>query len=188
MRVVAGEFGSRTLVAPAGETTRPTTDRVRESMYSSIISELGDLAEVHALDAFAGSGALGIEGLSRGLASCTFYETDRRALEALRRNLSALGLRAPRACGVAQDVFRAQPAGRFGLLLVDPPYRFPEEDVLRLLLGLEGALVDEALIVYEHALERRAQVAQTFENTPFTLLRQKKYGKTGVTYLNFSNS
>ena len=72
MRIIAGEFGGRVIDSPSERTTRPTTDRVRESIFSSVYSRLPDLTDVIVLDAFAGSGALGIEALSRGAASCTF--------------------------------------------------------------------------------------------------------------------
>ncbi len=171
-------------MAPAGDATRPTTDRVRESIYSSIVSEFGDLSEVHALDAFAGSGALGIEGISRGLASCTFCESDRRAAQALHKNLASFNLKAPRAQVLVQDVFKTRLAGPFELVLLDPPYRFEETQVLALLedMAEAGALAPEALLVYEHALERKSEVAQVFSESAFTLLRQKKYGKTAVSY------
>jgi 16S rRNA (guanine966-N2)-methyltransferase len=90
MRVIAGTFRGRQLRAPRGSTTRPTSDRVREALFSI----LGDVEGAHVLDLFAGTGALGIEALSRGAASAVFVERDRHALFALRANLGALGLQA----------------------------------------------------------------------------------------------
>lgn len=107
MRIIAGEFGGRVIDSPSERTTRPTTDRVRESIFSSVYSRLPDLADVIVLDAFAGSGALGIEALSRGAASCTFVECDRAARAVLEKNLSTLGLKAPRVRVIAGDVFEA---------------------------------------------------------------------------------
>ena len=89
MRIIAGEFGGRVIDSPSERTTRPTTDRVRESIFSSVYSRLPDLTDVIVLDAFAGSGALGIEALSRGAASCTFVERDRAARAVLEKNLSS---------------------------------------------------------------------------------------------------
>ena len=89
MRVVAGEFGGRRLQAPRGRATRPTADRVREALFSM----LGDVGGARVLDLYAGSGALGIEALSRGAASAVFVDSEARAAEAIRRNLDTLGAR-----------------------------------------------------------------------------------------------
>lgn len=97
MRVIAGDFKGRNLKAPTGMDTRPTTDRVKESFISSLISAYGSLEGAHVLDAFAGSGALGIECLSRGAESAVFFERDKAALEALRSNIDMLKLSQERA-------------------------------------------------------------------------------------------
>ena len=91
MRVIAGEWGGRSIVAPAGDTTRPTADRTRETLFNMLTSRLGTFEGLSAADLFAGSGALGIEALSRGCASCLFVEDDKRAIEAIRKNLASLG-------------------------------------------------------------------------------------------------
>src|SRR4051794_20348641 len=91
MRVVAGEFGGRTLVAPGGTATRPTTDKVRQAVFNSLTS-MGVVEGAVVADLFAGSGALGIEALSRGAERCIFVERDRAALQALRDNISTLGI------------------------------------------------------------------------------------------------
>ena len=117
MRVVAGEFKGRRLQTPRGTRTRPTADRVREALFSM----LGDVSGARVLDLYAGSGALGIEALSRGAESALFVERDRAALAALERNLEATG--APGAVR-RQDVarFLARPEGTFDLVFCDPPY------------------------------------------------------------------
>ena len=107
MRVVAGRFGGRRLAAPAGRDTRPTSDRVREALFSM----LGPLDGVRALDLFAGSGALGIEALSRGAASALLVERDARAVAVIRANLAALGLAEPEARVIAGGA-RARAAQR----------------------------------------------------------------------------
>jgi 16S rRNA (guanine966-N2)-methyltransferase len=122
MRIVAGDLGGRRLVVPSGRDTRPTTDRVREAIFSMI----GDVDGLDVLDVFAGSGALGIEALSRGAASATFIDRSSGALASLRANLSQLGLEA-RATVVARDWRAALAAERsqgrvYGLCLIDPPY------------------------------------------------------------------
>ncbi len=121
MRIVAGEAGGRRLRAPAGSATRPTAGRVRESIFARFGPWLRGR---HVLDLFAGSGALGIEALSRGAASATFVESARPALAALTANLRELGFE-PRARVLARPVERAWPAlsgQTFDLALMDPPY------------------------------------------------------------------
>jgi 16S rRNA (guanine966-N2)-methyltransferase len=129
VRVVAGTLRGRRLVAPQGRDTRPTSDRVREATFNALAS-LGLLAEARVIDLFAGSGALGIEALSRGAAHCTFVEQARAALVALRTNVDALGL-ADRSLVAPMDVDRflasAPPAD---LVLADPPYTFAAWDGL----------------------------------------------------------
>lgn len=123
MRVVAGELGGRKLVAPDGLTTRPTTDRVREALFNSLDSH-GLVEDAIVVDLFAGSGALGIEALSRGAARCTFVERDRDALRALRENIAALRI-ADRCTVVTSDVIAWLPAARgIDIALIDPPYAF----------------------------------------------------------------
>ncbi|MCR9180947.1 MAG: RsmD family RNA methyltransferase, partial [Erythrobacteraceae bacterium] len=91
MRIVAGEWRGRKLVAPKGEATRPTADRMRETLFSMLTSRLGSFEELTVADLFAGSGALGLEALSRGAGSCLFVEQDRAAIDAIRTNITALG-------------------------------------------------------------------------------------------------
>lgn len=121
MRVIAGALGGRRLVAPAGRDTRPTSDRVREALFSI----LGPLDGARVLDLFAGSGALGIEALSRGAASAVFVERAPAALKALRANLETLGLTVPVAARDVRAFLRdARAAGdTYDLAFLDPPYR-----------------------------------------------------------------
>jgi 16S rRNA (guanine966-N2)-methyltransferase len=114
MRVVAGRYGGRTLKAPRGMDVRPTADRVREALFSI----LGPLDGLAVLDLFAGTGALGIEALSRGAQSCVFVDVDTRPVEA---NLEALGIDAPVRRGRALSALR--PGDHYDLVLLDPPYR-----------------------------------------------------------------
>jgi 16S rRNA (guanine966-N2)-methyltransferase len=128
MRVVAGELRGRRLQAPKGTTTRPTSDRVREATFNSLESA-GWVEGATVLDLFAGSGALGIEALSRGAAHATFVERDRAALDALRANLGACRLGPDRATVVVGDAF-AHLDGPYDLALLDPPYAFDRWDDL----------------------------------------------------------
>ena len=122
MRIVAGEWRRRELRAPPGEGTRPTADRARETLFSMLTSRLGTFDGLKVADLFAGSGALGLEALSRGAERCLFVENDAAALRALRANIAAL--RAQRRCEVmASSVLALGPAKTpLDLILLDPPY------------------------------------------------------------------
>jgi 16S rRNA (guanine966-N2)-methyltransferase len=133
MRVVAGTAGGRRLEGPTGPGTRPTTDRVRESVFNALVSRV-DLDGARVLDLFAGTGALGIEALSRGAAEAIFVEADRTAAAAIRRNLAATGL-ASRGHVVTQRVeawLRGVPAEQeaFDIAFCDPPYQFDDWEAL----------------------------------------------------------
>ena len=146
MRVVAGRFKGRTLHAPRGRSTRPTSDKVREALFSV----LGDVEGLRVLDLFAGSGALGIEALSRGAAHATFVDDDERAATAIRRNLEAVG------AGDDADIrrrdvlaFLGGGAGPFDLVFVDPPYSSAPRLGERLTPLLPGVLSSDGRIVTE---------------------------------------
>ncbi|MXO59173.1 16S rRNA (guanine(966)-N(2))-methyltransferase RsmD [Altererythrobacter salegens] len=122
MRLIAGEWRRRLLKAPPGEATRPTADRTRETLFSMLASRLGSFEGLAVADLFAGSGALGLEALSRGAERCLFVEQDAAALRALRANIAAL--RAQQRCSVnATSVFSlGQAKEPWDLVLLDPPY------------------------------------------------------------------
>lgn len=123
MRIIAGEWRGRKLVAPEGDTTRPTADRTRETLFSMLASRLGSFEGLRVADLFAGSGALGLEALSRGAASCFFVEQDPTAIRALRANIA--NLKAQPRCDVrASSVLSLGPVRGepLDLVLLDPPY------------------------------------------------------------------
>jgi 16S rRNA (guanine966-N2)-methyltransferase len=122
VRIIAGEWRRRLLQAPPGEVTRPTADRTRETLFAMLTSRLGSFDELAIADLFAGSGALGLEALSRGAASCLFAEHDPAAIRALRANIA--NLRAQQRCDVrAGSVMQLGPAkSAYDLILLDPPY------------------------------------------------------------------
>lgn len=121
MRIISGTWRGRPLAAPKGDTTRPTADRTREALFSMLTSRLGSFEGLAVGDFFAGSGALGLEALSRGAASCLFVEQDRAALDALRANAAKLGIDRPDIR--ASSVLALGPAiAPLDLLLMDPPY------------------------------------------------------------------
>lgn len=170
MRVVAGSARGRRLVVPEGDHTRPTADRVREAMFNSLYS-LAAVDEARVIDVFAGSGALGIEALSRGAAHCTFVENDRSALEALRENLSTLGFD-DRSTVVSGDGIRtlqqarATDSAAFDLVLLDPPYAYDAWDELL-------AVVDDAVVAIES--DREIDLPAEWETH-----RARRYGSTVV--------
>ena len=122
MRIVAGQWRARKLVAPAGETTRPTSDRTRETLFSMLVSRLGTFEGLSVADLFAGSGALGIEALSRGAASCLFVEHDAAAVRALRANLANLQAQASSDVRAGSVMALGPAKAPLDLLLLDPPY------------------------------------------------------------------
>jgi 16S rRNA (guanine966-N2)-methyltransferase len=121
MRIISGLYRGRPIIAPKGDTTRPTADRTREALFSMLTSRLGSFEDLRVLDLFAGSGALGLEALSRGAATCTFVEQDSAALDCLRTNIAKLGAKG--ADVRAQSVMALGPApAAYDLILLDPPY------------------------------------------------------------------
>lgn len=150
MRIVAGAARGRTLVAPKGFDVRPTTDRVKEALFSSLQPLL---VGARVLDLYAGSGGLGLEALSRGAASVTFVERAQPAVTALRRNIDMVAL--PGAEVVVMDATKALrtplPGAPFDLVLADPPYRLPIAELGAVLEQLVARLAPDATVVLERA-------------------------------------
>jgi 16S rRNA (guanine966-N2)-methyltransferase len=168
MRVIAGEFAGRKLVAPEGTTTRPTTDKVRQALFNSLTS-MGVLEGAVVADLYAGSGALGIEAISRGAERCVFVDRDRAALMALRQNIAALGID-DRCTVTSTDVMAWVPAMRnVDIAFIDPPYAFNAWPALL-------AVVDVGLVVAE--ADDPVAAPEGWEQ-----LRSRRYGRTWVTTL-----
>ena len=171
MRIVAGEWGGRRIQAPPGRGTRPTTDRVREAWMSTVAPHLGG---ARVLDLFAGSGALGLEALSRGAASATFVEQDPKALAILRANVAALN------AGGAAHVVRADAlryarglgAGAFDVAFADPPYA----------QGLAAALA-EAFVAVPFAGLLCIEHARDDALPDLAAARTRRYGDTSITFI-----
>lgn len=185
MRIIAGQFRGRTLAAPKGDGTRPTTDRVRESLMSAVNSACGGFEGATVLDAFAGSGALGLEALSRGAACAHFFERDGAAQRVLCGNVRALGLEARRARIHRGDVLRDPPAHArppFSLVFLDPPYALAAQDALGLAatLAADGALAPDALVAYEHGAGTCGEADAAAAACGLALASRKKYGDTVV--------
>jgi len=175
MRIIAGEWRGRPLVAPKGDATRPTADRVREALFSMLASRLGSFEDLSVADLFAGSGALGLEALSRGAASCIFVEQDKPALDALRTNIAKLSAKA--------DV-RAQSVLALGhaiapldLILMDPPYDSNAGAVALDKLARLGWIGDATWISIETAKPDRIEVAGFVEDV------SRVHGKARLTLL-----
>lgn len=174
-RIVAGKAGGRRLkVPPAG--TRPTSDRVREALFSSLDARI-DLDGVAVLDLYAGSGALGLEALSRGAAHVTFVESDAKAAAVVRDNIAAVGLPGAvlRAAPVAA-VLGASADREYDIVLADPPYAIADDDVTRMLDALvaNGWVGEGSLVV----LERSTRASATRWPDSVETGRIRKYGET----------
>lgn len=185
MRVISGEFKGRAINAPEGSGTRPTIDRVRESLFSALYSLRGGFEGAIVLDAFAGSGALGIEALSRGAQRAVFYERDQHAARIVEGNLKSLGIESSRATLRKVDVIDSPPVSMrppFDLVLLDPPYAMEPTEVGKLVGRLEetGALSDDAIVCYEHALKTDASPFLEGMTEAWYCVSTKKYGKVAV--------
>jgi 16S rRNA (guanine966-N2)-methyltransferase len=176
VRVIAGRIGGRLLQAPRGrDTTRPTSDRVKEAIFSM----LDTVQDAKVLDLFAGTGALGIEALSRGAQRAVFVERDRAALKALSANLGALGLQASEAEVRRGEVLGALRSARkhsetYDLVLIDPPYRRAGDLGGELSLALAPLLKPQARVVVES--DRRAPL-----QLPWEIEKERRYGDTTIT-------
>jgi 16S rRNA (guanine966-N2)-methyltransferase len=154
-RVIAGEAGGRRLAVPGGRDTRPTSDRAREGLFATIASMLGSLDGARVLDLYAGSGAVGLEALSRGAEHVLLVEHGARAARVIRENIEAIGL--PGAVLAADRVervlARGPGGGRYDVVFADPPYAMPGEDVAAMLGALagQGWLAPGALVIVERA-------------------------------------
>jgi 16S rRNA (guanine966-N2)-methyltransferase len=177
MRIVAGQWRGRKLVAPQGDTTRPTADRTRETLFSMLVSRLGAFDGLTVADLFAGSGALGLEALSRGAASAIFVEQDAPAIRALRQNIAAL--RAQSLCDVrASSVLALGPAKQpLDLIMLDPPYGSGAGAVALEKLGRLGWIGEGTWISLETAADEEPRVRS------LDTVADRKVGKARITLL-----
>lgn len=182
-RIIAGQWGGRRLETPRGEGTRPTSDRVREALFSSLESHFGSLEELHVLDLFAGSGALALESLSRGALSADLIERDAKAVKVMLTNVRALG--AERSATVHRMAAERFVAGlsatpsevRWDLVLIDPPYEMPVSDVRALVSDLDPWVDPAGLFVVERPSRQDFEWPEAMET-----LRQRRYGETTLWY------
>lgn len=175
MRIIAGQWRGRPLVAPKGDATRPTADRTREALFSMLASRVGSFEDLAVADFFAGSGALGFEALSRGAASCLFVEQDRAALDALRANAEKLGVRADIR---ATSVLALGPAPKpMDVILMDPPYGTGAGSVALDKLARLGWTGPATWVSIETAK------AETIEVAGFEIDAERVHGKAKLTIL-----
>ncbi|HWG01362.1 MAG TPA: 16S rRNA (guanine(966)-N(2))-methyltransferase RsmD [Trebonia sp.] len=156
-RIIAGAAGGRRLTVPGGTSTRPTSDRAREGLFGTLLSELGTLAGKHVLDLYAGSGAVGLEALSRGADSVLLVESDARAAAVIKANIATVGLPGARVVtSKAERVLGRPPATQatpaYDFVFADPPYAVTSAEITKM-LGLlgNGWLAEDALVVVERA-------------------------------------
>ncbi|UCG32064.1 MAG: RsmD family RNA methyltransferase [Phycisphaerales bacterium] len=195
MRIVGGQWRGRTLRAPRTERTRPVLDRVKTSIFDRLGAHLampGSLPPISVLDMFAGSGAFGLEALSRGAAYCCFIDSAWAALTALRANIDSLGC-AARAVVLATDTMRWEVCcpweGGYGLVFVDPPYRYLRDEAKRAGLGrllrrlaVSEQVQDDAVILFRC----EADVDLPDETGPMKIMDDQKYGRMRIWWLQVS--
>jgi 16S rRNA (guanine966-N2)-methyltransferase len=187
MRVIAGEARGRTLVAPKSMRVRPTADRVKEALFSMLISRLGELSEMRVLDIFAGTGNLGIEALSRGAAYAVFVDSHRESAEVIRKNLEITRF-TEKAKVVMQDAatalkLLARSEAPFHLVFLDPPYHEGHtEKLLDLLAG--STLIDEGTTIVAE-FSSKEDIPRSFGRLQES--ERRVYGDTALSFLTISD-
>ncbi len=176
MRIIAGEYRGRPIHAPKGDATRPTADRTRETLFSMLISRLGTFEGLCVLDLFAGSGALGLEAISRGAAEALLVEQDQPAIKAIEANINALGAKAAKLR--TANVLSLGPAPKaYDLIFADPPYDSNAAHVALDKLGRLGWFAPSAWIAVETSHKEDAAIKG------FAVDTERKVGKAKITLL-----
>jgi 16S rRNA (guanine966-N2)-methyltransferase len=180
-RIIGGQAGGRRITSPAGQHTRPTTDRVREALFSSVEAWCGSLQGLRFLDLYAGSGAVGLEAWSRGAGVVTLVESDRRTCRLIGQNAQALGF--PKADVICTDVSHAltsPPAAPYDVAFLDPPYPLADQRVADDLANLAARdwLVPGAMVV----VERSSRSPEPVWPAGIHGARSKRYGETTLWY------
>jgi 16S rRNA (guanine966-N2)-methyltransferase len=180
-RIIGGQAGGRRIQTPRGAATRPTSDRVREALFSAIESWCGSLHGLRFLDLYAGSGAVGLEGWSRGAGVVTLVEHDRRTASLIADNARAIGFARPHVIvGSVSATLRKPPSAPYDVAFLDPPYPLAEDGLADDLRGLveQGWLVPGALVV----VERSSRSPEPTWPEGFVDTRTKRYGETTLWY------
>ena len=187
MRIIAGSYKGMRLEAPSGRTTRPTGDRVRESIFNTLFS-LGGCENALVLDGFAGSGALGLEALSRGAQHVIFYEKNRNAFFACKKNIASLKIGKNAYSVFNRDIFASIVSSAdhpFDIIFFDPPYSYSPSLILGLILTMQenGLVKKNTIIVYEHDSAYNNDIVQLAEESSLALRQVKQFGSTQVSFL-----
>lgn len=179
-RIIGGSAKGRRLRTPTGGRTRPTADRVREALFSAVEAANGTLSGLRFLDLYAGSGAVGLEALSRGASFATLVEHDRRAVALIRENTATLEFRAEVVTATVTRALRDQPTSAYDVAFLDPPYTLGLDHVLGDLAALTTNhwLAPDALVVVERSTRER----ELTWPEGYVAQRSKKYGETTLWY------
>jgi 16S rRNA (guanine966-N2)-methyltransferase len=180
-RIIGGTAGGRRIKAPTGDSTRPTSDRVREALFSAVDAALGSLTGLRFLDLYAGSGAVGLEARSRGAGVVTLVEHDRRTAELIRSNIRNLGFGGVDVLATTVSrTLAAPPRAPYDVVFLDPPYAVATETVVGDLAALREHhwLAEDAIVV----VERSTRSGELPWPPGFTGEREKKYGETTLWY------
>lgn len=180
-RIIGGSAGGRRLKTPPGDGTRPTSDRVREALFSAIESHLGTLAGCSFLDLFAGSGAVALEALSRGAAVATAVESDRKVARVMSANAAAVALPLAVIARPVERVVGETAPHTFDVVFADPPYPLSEQDLADVLVDLEanGWVSAGSLVI----IERSARSPEPTYPSGWETLRERRYGETVLWYV-----
>lgn len=180
-RIIGGSAGGRRLKTPPGDGTRPTSDRVREALFSAIESQLGTLVGHSVLDLYAGSGAVALEALSRGAASATAVESDRRVARLVSVNASDLALSLNVVARAVEKVVAEPARDPFDVVFADPPYPLTEAELASVLEGLDrnGWVASGSLVI----IERSSRSPQPSVPDGWEILRDRRYGETVLWYV-----
>ncbi|HLL67128.1 MAG TPA: 16S rRNA (guanine(966)-N(2))-methyltransferase RsmD [Micromonosporaceae bacterium] len=180
-RIIAGRLGGRRISTPSGRETRPTSDRVREALFSTLAA-MTELAGARVADLYAGSGAIGLEALSRGAAHALLVEADPRAARVVRDNLTTLGVdgQARLLTDRVERVLANAPDLAYDVVIADPPYALPDARLGEMLTALvaKGWLAEEAVVV----VERSTRAASLVWVPGIAGADQRRYGETTVWY------
>jgi 16S rRNA (guanine966-N2)-methyltransferase len=188
MKLTGGNWNGRLINAPEGMVTRPTSDLVRGAIFNTLQFMIDAYKDTVVLDAFAGSGALGLEALSRGAHHAVLVESDQRAFDVLQRNVAMLDCKKRvtlKRIDILALSFTQRAYDPFNLVFLDPPYEYSAELVAKVLSHLVNSrvLAKKAFVVYEHSPAQTLELPKGFEQ-----LKEKEYGSTLVTYLQYKGA
>ena len=180
-RIIGGTAGGRRLKTPPGDGTRPTSDRVREALFSALESQLGTLSGRSVLDLYAGSGAIALEALSRGAATATAVESDPKVSRLISANAADLGLALTVIARPVERVTAAPAPEAFDVVFADPPYPLSEDDLARTLRDLDthGWVTSGSLVI----IERSVRSPEPTYPAGWEALRERRYGETVLWYV-----